>query len=253
MTLCDEGVCCEATTTTTITITSATTPSPKPLEKDCSEVCKDSTEPEFVPDSSCSNHYCRCQIGLGVDGYCSKGEGWCSKEETCKVDCQEDECYKPNTTTTTTTTITTTATTLPKPLEKDCSDVCKDSSDPELVPDSCCSNHYCRCQIGLGMDGYCSKGEGWCLKEGGCKAGCDEEECCGWANVRPKTPNSQHTWEADLTDIKLLTIDLIDVTLVLGHTMFMLLATILYRWWTCSCFFDQLILARWYQSWILDP
>ena len=178
---CDEGDCCEAASTTTVT--SATTPSSKPLEKDCSEVCKDSTDPEFVPDSSCSNHYCRCQIGLGVDGYCAEGEGWCSKEETCKVECQAEECYEPTTTTTTVTTSTTTTTRVPRPLEKDCSEVCKDSTDPDFVPDSCCSNHFCRCQIGLGVDGYCAEGEGWCCKEGGCRAGCEQGGCCNQANT----------------------------------------------------------------------
>ena len=160
------------------TITSAgSTPSSKPLEKDCREVCKDSTEPEFVPDSSCSNHFCRCQIGLGEDGYCGEGEGWCSKEDSCKIDCEAEECYKPKTTSTTTS--TTTAATLTRPLEKDCWDVCKDSNDPEFVPDSCCSIHFCRCQIGIGMDGYCDEGEGWCSREGGCKSGCGEiEGCC---------------------------------------------------------------------------
>ena len=46
----------------------------------------------------------------------------------------------------------------------DCAEVCSDSVGEQIVPDSCCSNHFCACQNHLGQGRHCPAGEGWCSK-----------------------------------------------------------------------------------------
>ena len=46
----------------------------------------------------------------------------------------------------------------------DCAAVCWDSIEQEIVPDFCCSNHYCACENHVGAGRNCPAGEGWCSK-----------------------------------------------------------------------------------------
>ena len=48
-----------------------------PTPKDCNEVCRDISGPQFIPDYCCSRHYCACDNGFGQSRSCNEGEGFC--------------------------------------------------------------------------------------------------------------------------------------------------------------------------------
>ena len=158
--------------------------------KDCNEVCRDITGPEFIPDFCCSRHYCECENGLGWGGSCPEEEGF------CQWSCSEGGCNPQTCCADTTTAEAATTEPAPKisylyqeettapwedyttPQPKDCNEVCKDSIDQELIADSCCSRHYCACEHNAGADRHCENGQGFSTCEKKCKAECNDPADC---------------------------------------------------------------------------
>ena len=76
--------------------TSELTPTPK----NCNEVCRDISYPEFIPDYCCSRHYCACDSGFGLSRSCDEGEGFCIIDGECSEGgCSPETCCEGTTTT----------------------------------------------------------------------------------------------------------------------------------------------------------
>merc|ERR1712130_113081 len=71
----------------------------EPWPKDCYEVCRDSTDAEYIPDFCCSRHYCACENGLGLGRNCPEGEGFCLWDFHCSEGgCNSETCCEDFTT-----------------------------------------------------------------------------------------------------------------------------------------------------------
>ena len=86
---CSLEACCANTPPPTTSTSTSITPQPE----DCDEVCKYSTDLEFIGDSCCSHHYCACAMGLGADMTCDEGEGFSLCDKKCTAGCfYEADC-----------------------------------------------------------------------------------------------------------------------------------------------------------------
>ena len=70
-----------------------------PTPKDCGEVCRDISGPQFIPDYCCSRHYCACDSGFGLSRSCNEGEGFCIIDGKCSEGgCSSETCCEGTTT-----------------------------------------------------------------------------------------------------------------------------------------------------------